>query len=254
MGHLPCLLCTHSTPLLRRCHPTQPGPAGNRVLKQQQEVQGYLHAQYLSRLLWAPSTGGAQVPVSMAYRGGAAARWGPASCARCCAGCVQGPVEVTCGGLPAGLCSHPAASPLPQPEPCWECSAASLGRHRRAPPCPHPVSCLTRPADLVKLDGSDPLLLEAYGAYGVARDPEFSSVRLSLLDRGFIFAVAHVRCARRAGPRHSTRQSCMPALQSCPTHPPAHPRRFLRCMTQGRRRAGAVLVRGRKAPGQESHV
>lgn len=38
-----------------------------------------------------------------------------------------------------------------------------------------------------------PLLLEAYGAYGVAVDPNFQSERLSLLDRGFVYALAHPR-------------------------------------------------------------
>ena len=38
-----------------------------------------------------------------------------------------------------------------------------------------------------------PLLLYAYGSYGATIDPYFSSVRLSLLDRGFIFAIAHIR-------------------------------------------------------------
>lgn len=89
---------------------------GNRVLKQQQEVGGYDGTLYLSRLLWASSTDGVQVPISMAYRG-----------------------------------------------------------------------------DLAKLDGTDPLLLEAYGAYGSSYDPEFSGARLSLLDRGVVFAIAHVR-------------------------------------------------------------
>ncbi|KAL4457576.1 hypothetical protein ABPG75_012441 [Micractinium tetrahymenae] len=89
---------------------------GNRVLKQQQEVTGFDHSKYLARLLWASSTSGAQVPISLAYR-----------------------------------------------------------------------------ADLARLDGTDPLLLEAYGAYGSSYDPEFSGARLSLLDRGFVFAIAHVR-------------------------------------------------------------
>jgi oligopeptidase B len=42
-------------------------------------------------------------------------------------------------------------------------------------------------------NGKNPLLLYAYGSYGVTMDCHFSSVRLSLLDRGFIFAIAHVR-------------------------------------------------------------
>nr|WP_299339988.1 S9 family peptidase [Allomuricauda sp.] len=43
------------------------------------------------------------------------------------------------------------------------------------------------------LDGKGPLLQYAYGSYGSTIDPYFSSVRLSLLDRGFIYAIAHVR-------------------------------------------------------------
>lgn len=42
-------------------------------------------------------------------------------------------------------------------------------------------------------DGSQPLFLYAYGAYGYAMPPSFSSARLSLLDRGFAYAIAHIR-------------------------------------------------------------
>jgi oligopeptidase B len=42
-------------------------------------------------------------------------------------------------------------------------------------------------------NGKAPLLLYAYGAYGITIDPYFSSTRLSLLDRGFAFAIAHIR-------------------------------------------------------------
>jgi len=45
----------------------------------------------------------------------------------------------------------------------------------------------------IKKDGSNPLLVYAYGSYGHTVDPYFSSVRLSLLDRGFIYAIVHVR-------------------------------------------------------------
>ncbi|MCM4163297.1 MULTISPECIES: S9 family peptidase [unclassified Arenibacter] len=44
-----------------------------------------------------------------------------------------------------------------------------------------------------KLDGSCPLLQYGYGSYGHTIDPYFSTVRLSLLDRGFVYAIAHVR-------------------------------------------------------------
>jgi oligopeptidase B len=45
----------------------------------------------------------------------------------------------------------------------------------------------------VPLDGSAPCLLYGYGSYEASIDPGFSSLRLSLLDRGFVFAIAHVR-------------------------------------------------------------
>jgi oligopeptidase B len=47
--------------------------------------------------------------------------------------------------------------------------------------------------NLVKLDGSDPLLLYGYGSYEICIDPSFKESRLSLLDRGFIFVIAHIR-------------------------------------------------------------
>ena len=50
-----------------------------------------------------------------------------------------------------------------------------------------------------KLDGSAPLLLYAYGSYGNSLDPWFSSTRLSILDRGFIYAIAHIRGGEEMG-------------------------------------------------------
>ncbi|XP_065868634.1 uncharacterized protein [Euphorbia lathyris] len=47
--------------------------------------------------------------------------------------------------------------------------------------------------NLVKFDGSHPLLLYGYGSYEICIDPTFKASRLSLLDRGFIFAIAHIR-------------------------------------------------------------
>ncbi len=45
----------------------------------------------------------------------------------------------------------------------------------------------------VELNGNNPTLLYGYGSYGHVVDPSFSPARLSLLDRGFIFAIAHIR-------------------------------------------------------------
>lgn len=50
-----------------------------------------------------------------------------------------------------------------------------------------------------KRDGSSPLWLYGYGAYGIATDATFSSSRLSLLDRGVTFAIAHVRGGNELG-------------------------------------------------------
>lgn len=52
-----------------------------------------------------------------------------------------------------------------------------------------------------KKDGTQPLLLYAYGSYGYSMDPSFSSARLSLLNRGFAFAIAHIRGGEEMG-RH----------------------------------------------------
>ena len=52
--------------------------------------------------------------------------------------------------------------------------------------------------DLV-LDGTNPLLLYGYGSYGITIPDSFSTNRFSLLDRGFIYAIAHVRGGREKG-------------------------------------------------------
>ena len=62
-----------------------------------------------------------------------------------------------------------------------------------------PVSIVHRRG--IPMDGSNPCLLSGYGAYGFSREPQFSSARLSLLDRGFVFAIAHVRGGSEMGRR-----------------------------------------------------
>ncbi len=60
-----------------------------------------------------------------------------------------------------------------------------------------PISLVYRKG--FKKDGSQPLLLYGYGSYGASMEPYFSSVRLSLLDRGFAFAIAHIRGGEEMG-------------------------------------------------------
>jgi oligopeptidase B len=60
-----------------------------------------------------------------------------------------------------------------------------------------PISILHRRD--VKPDGSAPLFLYGYGAYGYAMPASFSTARLSLVDRGFVFAIAHVRGGTEKG-------------------------------------------------------
>ena len=60
-----------------------------------------------------------------------------------------------------------------------------------------PVSVVYRKG--IELNGDNPLLLGAYGSYGSSRDPSFSATRLSLLDRGFVYAIAHVRGGSEMG-------------------------------------------------------
>ena len=54
-----------------------------------------------------------------------------------------------------------------------------------------PVSVLYKRG--LKLDGSAPLFITGYGAYGYAAEASFATNRFSLVDRGFVFAIAHVR-------------------------------------------------------------
>ncbi len=60
-----------------------------------------------------------------------------------------------------------------------------------------PISLVYRKG--LQLNGKNPAWITGYGSYGSSYDPNFSSVRLSLLDRGFIYAIAHVRGGEEMG-------------------------------------------------------
>ncbi|HEY8023366.1 MAG TPA: S9 family peptidase [Burkholderiaceae bacterium] len=60
-----------------------------------------------------------------------------------------------------------------------------------------PVSLVYRKG--FKRDGSAPLYQYAYGSYGMSTDPNFRSAAVSLLDRGFVFAIAHIRGGQEMG-------------------------------------------------------
>ncbi|BBN83680.1 oligopeptidase B [Pseudoalteromonas sp. A25] len=61
-----------------------------------------------------------------------------------------------------------------------------------------PVSIVYKKS-LFKKDGTNPLLQYGYGSYGYTIDPGFSISRLSLLDRGFVYAIAHIRGSQMLG-------------------------------------------------------
>lgn len=60
-----------------------------------------------------------------------------------------------------------------------------------------PISMVYRKG--IKTDGDNPTLLYAYGSYGISMSPYFRSSILSLLDRGFIYAIAHIRGGQEMG-------------------------------------------------------
>jgi len=75
-----------------------------------------------------------------------------------------------------------------------------------------PVSVVYRKS-MFKQDGSNPLLQYGYGAYGLTIDPSFCSHTLSLLDRGFVYAIAHIRGGEMLG-RHWYEQGKMEHKQN----------------------------------------
>jgi oligopeptidase B len=94
-------------------------------------------------------------------------------------------------------------------------------------------------------DGSGPLLLYGYGAYGHGLDPAFSISRLSLLERGFAFAYAHVRGGDELGWRWY-REGKLAAKRNSFTD-------FIACaehlIAEGYTRAGQIAIQGASAGG-----
>jgi oligopeptidase B len=62
-----------------------------------------------------------------------------------------------------------------------------------------PISLVYRKG--LEKNGQNPTLLYGYGSYGISMDPNFGSARLSLLDRGFVYAIAHIRGGEEMGRR-----------------------------------------------------
>ena len=107
-----------------------------------------------------------------------------------------------------------------------------------------PVSLLYRKD--TPLDGSAPLFLYGYGAYGISIPASFSTTRLSLVDRGFIFAIAHIRGGKDKGYRWYT-DGKLRARSSTPSptsSPPAST-----WSQQGYTQRGRIVANGGSAGG-----
>ena len=82
--------------------------------------------------------------------------------------------------------------------------------HRRVAPTRDgvqvPVSILLQRG--TRLDGSNPLLLYVYGSYGFTTEPTFDSNVFSLVDRGMIYAIAHIRGGQEMGRQWTTTARC----------------------------------------------
>jgi len=86
-----------------------------------------------------------------------------------------------------------------QPVPTYDASlyASEYVHATSSDGTPVPISIVYRKG--TKLDGSAPLLVYGYGSYGICMEPSFAGNRVSLLDRGFVYAIAHVRGGQEMG-------------------------------------------------------
>jgi oligopeptidase B len=95
------------------------------------------------------------------------------------------------------------------------------------------------------LDGSAPMLLYGYGSYGIIIDADFSIRRFSLVDRGWVYAIAHVRGGAEMGygwfldGRHLTKKNTFTDFIACAET----------LITQNYTRAGRIVAEGRSAGG-----
>ena len=106
-----------------------------------------------------------------------------------------------------------------------------------------PISLLYR-RDLVR-DGNTPVLLYGYGSYELSIDPTFSTLRLNLVDRGFVFAIAHIRGGGELG-RHWYENGKMQHKRNTFTD-------FIACarhlIDEGWTQPGRIVARGGSAGG-----
>ncbi len=106
-----------------------------------------------------------------------------------------------------------------------------------------PISLVHRRG--LALDGSNPALLYGYGAYELSNDPMFDPVRLSLLDRGFVYAIAHVRGGGELGRewyedgKFLRKRNTFGDFIACAEH----------LVQQGFTNPGKLAIRGRSAGG-----
>jgi hypothetical protein len=98
-----------------------------------------------------------------------------------------------------------------------------------------PVSLAWR-RDRFQRDGTAPMLQYAYGSYGLSSDPRFSIPVLSLLDRGFVYAIAHIRGGDDLGVLEGQAGLGQPALDQrdgghglAQAHHPTHARHCPNC-------------------------